>query len=731
MIRQKINLIVVVMAVIMGISIPSAWAGYTLVPGFGDSGIVQEDIGGGNDRAYDMVVQSDGRVVVVGVMDNGSDNDFAIVRYTAEGAVDTTFSFGDQIGSGDDVAYAVTLLDDGSFVVAGATENSEEKTDIVVAKVTSEGVLDVDFGGSGTGYKTFHLDAMSGVGYDVGIDEDGNILVAGTLSSATDSWAVVVRFSATGALDTSFGSAGYRLIEKGDKTAVYGLGLEADGRIVLAGMVETKGEESGEDEDAKDVKQAALFRLNGSGDMDTDYGTDGMAVVDVDGSSESLFRGLTVLDSGAVVAVGYQVASSYTNILTAKFTASGLAVSGFGENGTAIFELGDDSIAYSVAERSDSSLMISGEFQNDSDLDIVLLHLDNLGAKLSSVILTASEDLDDALEEELVASLAEEEAIIKDINTFDDSARKVAIVSETSNRVYVAGYTKSVDLDEDIVLLAYEPDSDSEDDGDYGSGNSTNPAFFVGTLSVNNIQSTSAMSGGVITVNNAYFCEGDGCTPTVEERGVVYAVVPYPSYRENDGTDTATSTTSTTSTDSVFPDWVKDAPGYSKVRYGRTSDGSSVGTFGSDMEGLSPETIYYVRAYALLSDGTVLYGNQYSFITDDACFIATAAYGSMLAPHVQTLRAFRDTYMKTTAVGRYLVKGYYRWSPPLAELISQSPFLRFCTRLLLLPAVVFSYLMVSSPFSLKLAVFLLAISMLYIQKKYHSRSWRRYEPIEK
>ena len=70
------------------------------------------------------------------------------------------------------------------------------------------------------------------------------------------------------------------------------------------------------------------------------------------------------------------------------------------------------------------------------------------------------------------------------------------------------------------------------------------------------------------------------------------------------------------------------------------------------------------------------------------CFIATAAYGSYLHPHVQQLRHFRDEFLLTNAPGRSFVALYYRTSPPLADFISRHPFLRGVARLLLTPLVV-------------------------------------------
>jgi len=69
------------------------------------------------------------------------------------------------------------------------------------------------------------------------------------------------------------------------------------------------------------------------------------------------------------------------------------------------------------------------------------------------------------------------------------------------------------------------------------------------------------------------------------------------------------------------------------------------------------------------------------------CFIATAAYGTPMAADIDTLRAFRDTYLLSSSGGTAFVDAYYRVSPFIANVVAQSPFLAAVVRLLLAPVI--------------------------------------------
>ena len=69
------------------------------------------------------------------------------------------------------------------------------------------------------------------------------------------------------------------------------------------------------------------------------------------------------------------------------------------------------------------------------------------------------------------------------------------------------------------------------------------------------------------------------------------------------------------------------------------------------------------------------------------CFIATAAYGSMMEPHVKILRNFRDRFLLHNSMGKGFVGLYYAYSPPIADFIENHDSLKAMVRISLLPIV--------------------------------------------
>ena len=94
---------------------------------FNGTGKVIAAIGSGNDTANAIAIQSDGQIVAAGSAFNGVNDDFALVRYNADGLLDTNFNgtgiVTTAIGYHGDYARAVAIQPDGKIVAAGYAHN--------------------------------------------------------------------------------------------------------------------------------------------------------------------------------------------------------------------------------------------------------------------------------------------------------------------------------------------------------------------------------------------------------------------------------------------------------------------------------------------------------------------------------------------------------------------------------------------------------------------------------
>jgi hypothetical protein len=119
------------------------------------------------------------------------------------------------------------------------------------------------------------------------------------------------------------------------------------------------------------------------------------------------------------------------------------------------------------------------------------------------------------------------------------------------------------------------------------------------------------------------------------------------------------------------------------------------GTFQTfDLAGLLPETDYWVgiRAFDGCHNTGDLAIQKFTTLNRasgavDACFVATAAYGSVMANDVELLRHFRDSLLETNVLGELGVEAYYTFGPAVAGTIGESDLLRASARDALAPVI--------------------------------------------
>jgi uncharacterized delta-60 repeat protein len=260
-----------------------------LDPSFGTGGKVITPISPGNgvDTARGVAVQSDGRIVAAGHTFNDSTGiDFALVRYNADGTLDTTFGTSGKvttntsISNGEDIAYAVAIQSNGRIVAAGYAFNTATSGDFVLARYNSDGTLDTTFGTGGKAITNFNIFGSFDQAHAVAIQTDGKIVAAGLSSSDF----ALARYNEDGTLDATFGTGGKvttNISPINADDAIHAVTIQADGRVVAAGYANNGA--TGSDPDF------ALARYNADGTLDTSFGTAGRVIV-----SLSAITGATV-----------------------------------------------------------------------------------------------------------------------------------------------------------------------------------------------------------------------------------------------------------------------------------------------------------------------------------------------------------------------------------------------------------------------------------------------------
>lgn len=584
---------------------------------FGQNGLVRTRVGHFMDRAQAVVVQDDGKILVAGSSSNNANLDFALVRYNADGSLDTSFHSNGQVvtlvGSDDDVALGVALQDDGKIVTCGYTFNGKDR-DFALVRFTPEGDLDSDFGLNGM--VTLAVGSGNDVAAAVAIHSDGKILVSGTVEEAANTMGVLVRFLPNGSLDHSFGKAGEVRVDVGDKSEIAAMAIQKDRAIVLTGFHEEKGQ-----------KRVLLVRLLADGLPDPGFGVDGVAETSID-SRDAMGKSLWIQEDGAILVAGAVGGEENQDVALFRFTREGGVDRTFGGGvGMLSHDMnGEDDVGYGVSANS-TTIFVAGYTTVNGVRTLTLLQC------------PLAQDSQQALS-----------VVTAGLNPPDGVAQALALQDDA--KIIAVGFNE--DGDTSSFVLAQYTGKELAEAKESESGSEVS---FIVTTPVTAITRVGCFTGGEILADSGL---------TFSTRGVVYSIAPYPVWASNEVE---------TTTDPAIE--------------GSTSQGAGIGPYSSILSNLTPGTRYYVRAYGLTSS-SVLYGNQLSFETKDACFIATAAYGSLLDPHVQTLRLFRDRYLLTHESGRLFVRLYYHYSPPLAEFIADQPGLRMMVRIFLLPLILCS-----------------------------------------
>ncbi len=387
---------------------------------FGEGGRISLDL-----SPRDVSVQSDGQIVVAGSLhDPASGGDIAAVRLNGDGSYDTTFDLDGTKRidiAGESECYSMEIQDDGKILLAGSAfigtvpipgGGNQVVGHLEVVRLNSDGSLDSTFGSGGI--QTLAYGSNSSRVYDVSVQDDGAILLAGQATGAivpfTSTSALVVRLHSDGSTDTAFGTNGFMIFSvpgttitlEGPSTVLglpdgkitwatgyndgirvarlngdgsldstfhssgyqdipvtppgsnsprfAGLVSQPDGKLVIGGHVSQSSFTGG---------TAAIARLNPDGGLDSTYGDEGWVTLGDTGSTD-LIRAIATGADGKIVAVGMTVGGAIGwQLAVARYNPDGSLDNGFGGGGTVTSSLGSFTLT-GAGVQADGSIVLVG-----------------------------------------------------------------------------------------------------------------------------------------------------------------------------------------------------------------------------------------------------------------------------------------------------------------------------------------------------------------------------------
>ena len=297
--------------------------------------------------ASSAAIQSDGKIVVAGTMNNAS---FFVARFNANGQLDTSFATNgwrdDQFAGAASIANSVAIQSDGRIVVGGSIAGGPDRTNFLLVRYTADGKLDTTFDGDGSLATSFDPNsALRSAIHTVLIDSNGKILAAGTATSGADF--ALARYNADGSLDTTFtGSGTYTSAFIAGSAGSRRIALQSDGKIVAAGFASNG---------------IGVLRLNPDGTPDNSFNTNGRAVTSFSRSLDNFNVGID--STGRITAVAGRTVDNSNitgDVAIARFTAAGQLDTTFDGDGKATPIFSSQSIAAGFAILSDGSLLLAG-----------------------------------------------------------------------------------------------------------------------------------------------------------------------------------------------------------------------------------------------------------------------------------------------------------------------------------------------------------------------------------
>lgn len=333
----------------------------TLDGDFDADGKLTYDFNGGNDVAYGVAAQPDGKILVGCYVETSTDFDFFLMRLNEDGSFDNTFSSDGKVNTNigdDDQATTVLIQSDGKIILAGISDLVGGTSQFAMVRYNSDGSIDNNFGTAGKVVTPLTNSGGQSICYGGFLQPDGKIVLTGfAQDSAADYNFAVVRYNSDGSLDNSFSVDGKVTTDFGstlDDQGVRG-SMQADGKIVLAGIVQIGSN-----------NEFGVVRYNTDGTLDNTFGTNGRAHFDLQTGGDLAVLA-NVLSTGKILVSGTSTDGTNSPLTLIMLNSDGTLDNSFSSDGKVFTSTGDgQGVAWMTIEQPDGKILACGTGGGDT-----------------------------------------------------------------------------------------------------------------------------------------------------------------------------------------------------------------------------------------------------------------------------------------------------------------------------------------------------------------------------
>jgi uncharacterized delta-60 repeat protein len=427
--ERALGCMVIALATLAALAATAVAAPGDLDNNFGAFGKASASFSSFNDKASAVAIQPDGKIIVAGqcffTSNSVANSDLCIARFTANGLLDSTFGGDGKVATAftasEDRLRAVALQPDGKIVAVGNCAS----INICLVRYTATGSLDTSFNGDGK-VSTPGGPGISGAA-SVVVSADGKLIVGGSC----DATFCVLRYNPDGSPDTSFSGDGKVVTSLGTSVSyVATVLLQPDDKIVAIGYC--YGPPPGQ------YQRFCAVRYNANGSVDTLFSVDGRVDVQI-GDAHAYANDAALQPDGKIVIAGTcdpATGGTLFRFCLARFTTSGALDSTFSTDGQTFTTIGTGSAtASAVALQPDGKIVVAGACTNgNSDNDFCLVRYSGSGS--------------------IDSSFTTDGRVITPIGSDDDIPAALAIQSD--GNIVVVGTCGPSGSNNDFCLARYE-----------------------------------------------------------------------------------------------------------------------------------------------------------------------------------------------------------------------------------------------------------------------------------